>query len=207
VVTVGSDDRIAVGNRLPFDSIPRRGALLVEGPFPASAPLISELLTAGREKDEATVLVSTERPPDAFDPPTDRFGLVAVGIEPDSDAGPGPATYPFPVAVVPDPRDLADIGVQRSRLADLLTGSDGAVRVGVESLSALLEASADPRSVFRFLNASTGRVTTDGGVGVYHVDPAAHDDRTLTVLRGYVDGRVVVRDGELCVHGILDPEG
>ena len=66
--------------------------------------------------------------------------------------------------------------------------------------------------MFRFVHAFTGRIAALGALGSFAVDPEAHDDLTLAMVRGAFDGRVRVRTGdrgpELLVTGCpVSPRG
>ena len=202
------NDQLFFGERLPLGPVRRRSNLLVEGSRTDGAhDVLVELVTAGRSASESTVLVSTESMPTDLvrrgERVADRFGLVCCGGSP-IDA----SEAPFPVST---PNDLTGIGIQYQKFAERLSGDDGSVRVGLDSISTLLLYVNDPRTVFRFLHAFTGRVSTGGGLGVYHIDPEAHDDRTVNVIRQPFDGRVEVRDEdglEIRVSGLPgQPEG
>ena len=72
---------------------------------------------------------------------------------------------------------------------------------GIESVR------TDLFSVLRFVHTLVGRVSEVGGLGVFLVDPAMHDERELQTLSRFCDGRVDVREGddgpELRAQGFL----
>ena len=64
----------------------------------------------------------------------------------------------------------------------------------------------DFTSVFRFLNTTTGRIRSAGGLGIFVLDPDAQDQQTNHTLARAFDGRVEVRESgdgyELRVRGL-----
>lgn len=188
---------------LPVGAVDAGTNVLVEGSgVDGAGDLLDRLLTSGRAPGEAAVLVSTDgstgaagrRVGDAA-----NVGLVCCG------SGPDEPVDGVPASSVGSPGDLTGIGIQFSKVADAVTVGGG-VRVAVDSISTLLLYVEDPRSVFRFVHAFTGRIAALGALGLFAVDPEAHDDRTLAMVRGAFDGRVRVRTGdrgpELLVTGL-----
>jgi hypothetical protein len=83
------------------------------------------------------------------------------------------------------PADLSGTGIALTNaLADL--ESVGPTAVCFDSVTALLQY-ADVQSVFRFLHAVTGRVSSTDAVAHYHLDPAAHDEQTVATVRTLFD--------------------
>lgn len=82
--------------------------------------------------------------------------------------------------------DLTGIGIKLSQC--LAAWEDEAVptHVCLDSVTTLLQY-GDLQRIFRFLNVVTRRVRSVGGVGHYHVDPGAHDARTLGTIRNLFD--------------------
>jgi archaellum biogenesis ATPase FlaH len=67
----------------------------------------------------------------------------------------------------------------------------GEVTLCFDSLSILLQY-ADTERVFRFLHVLTNRLTELGASTHFHLDPAAHDERTIAQLAQAFDSRVSV---------------
>lgn len=205
------DRRFQFGADLPIGSIPAGANVLVEGTsVDGTGDLLDRMLTSGRAPGEAAVLVSTDGSTASagrrFEG-AQNVGVVCCGAGPDDGTGEGLAA-----SSVASPGDLTGIGIQFSKVTDAVSVGGGSVRVGVDSVSTLLVYVEDPRSVFRFLHAFTGRVAAMGALGLFAIDPAAHDDRTLAMVRGPFDGRVRVRTGdrgpELRVSGLAgQPDG
>lgn len=213
--TSGTDDRTRrqyrFGAELPVGAVPAGTSLLVEGTgVDGTDDLLDRMLTAGRTPDEAAVLVSTDGSVESTERRfhgTGNVGLVCCRSAAGGNAGADGIT----ASSVRSPGDLTGIGIQFSKVADAVSVGRG-VRVGLDSVSTLLMYVEDPRSVFRFVHAFTGRITAMDAIGLFVVDPGAHDDRTLAMVRGPFDGLIRVRTGdgdpELRVTGLADqPEG
>ncbi len=118
-----------------------------------------------------------------------RGGVVAVGRAEGSIDNPA-----WAVRTVENPSDLTGVGIE---LSELLSGMANAVddeeelAVCFNSITSLLQY-ADVQRAFRFLHVVTGRVKTVGGVGHYHIDPEAHDRKTLATLKGLFDAVVEI---------------
>lgn len=130
--------------------------------------------------------------------PPARGGIVTVGETSPHVAGDG-----WDVEQVENASNLTGLGITLSGLlSDLASageedGSD--VVVCFDSVTSLLQY-ADLQGTFRFLHVVTGRVESVGGVGHYHIDPAAHDSQDLATLRGLFDAVVDVEaDGSVAV--------
>lgn len=112
------------------------------------------------------------------------------------------------VVSVSSPKDLTGIGMRYSKVyRDLYRSGVRRVRTGVHSVSTLLSFN-DLKPVVRFVHTLAGRVDSADGIGVLLIDPAMHDDRTVSTLAQFCDGRIEVaeRDDEphLRVRGLDD---
>jgi len=85
--------------------------------------------------------------------------------------------------------DLTTLGVTLSQY--LTADGSGRKRLCFDSLTALLQF-VELRQAFQFLHVVTGRVSSADAVGHYHLDPEAHDERTLATIRGLFDAVVDV---------------
>ncbi len=128
--------------------------------------------------------------------PPARGGIVAIGQQ-EAERG-----TDWQVATVENPSDLTGIGIELSEM--LSTMADAAedsqpLTVCFDSITSLLQY-ADLQRTFRFLHVVTGRIKTVGGVGHFHIDPAAHTDQELATLKGLFDAVVEVdEDGAFTV--------
>jgi hypothetical protein len=96
---------------------------------------------------------------------------------------------------VADPSDLPRLGIT---LSEFLTRWDaaGPAILAFDSVTALLQY-ADLQRVYRFLHTLKGRLGSADAISFYHLDPAAHDGRTVATLRPLFDLVVREEDGEL----------
>lgn len=96
-------------------------------------------------------------------------------------AGLGPT-----IASVSSPGDLTGIGIELGNFFEDWADDGNELRLCFHTLTTLLQY-ADLRSVYRFVHALTGRVRSVRGVAHYHLDPAAHDERTVNTLLALFD--------------------
>lgn len=134
----------------------------------------------------------------AGEPPA-RGSIVAV-----SEAVPTVDDDTWTVEHVANGADLTALGIklsnQLSTLVSAAAAEDGEVAVCFDSVTALCQY-ATVQGAFRFLHVVTGRVKTAGGLGLYHIDPAAHDNQELATLTGLFDAVVEVEeDGTIAVQ-------
>jgi hypothetical protein len=98
-----------------------------------------------------------------------------------------PTDGTLPVATaVPDPTDIARVGVRASEYLEAWAGNGCRSVVVLDSLTALVDAVGIERAV-HFVHLLSGRVESVDGRGYYLLDPADHDDVALGVLREAVD--------------------
>lgn len=105
---------------------------------------------------------------------------------------------PNPVEAVENPSDLTGLGITVGRYFEAW-GTDHPTNLCFDSITALLQY-VEFETAYRFLHVLTGRVAAAGGVGHFHVDPAAHDDQTVASLQTLFDAVVTVEDGERVVR-------
>ena len=167
----------------------------------------SSLLTVERPESTDVVSVTVAQSPDdrleswrahvGADLP-DRMGIVDVGGTARSAAA---ATVTAPKSVgggvtiepVADPGDLTSLGIRISGfLADWEDG-DNRIALCFHSLTPLLQY-VDVQRLFRFLHVLTGRVAAVDGVAHFHIDPTAHDDRTINTIKTLFNAVVEVTD-------------
>jgi hypothetical protein len=118
-----------------------------------------------------------------------RGGVVAVGESEGHIDNPA-----WAVRTVENPSDLTGVGIELSELLSGMANAAGEeehIAVCFNSITSLLQY-ADVQRAFRFLHVVTGRVKTVGGVGHYHIDPEAHDRKTLATLKGLFDAVVEI---------------
>lgn len=119
---------------------------------------------------------------------------------------------PARVLTVSGPGDLTGIGMRFSKhYQGLVREGVERVRTGIHSASTLY-AYADGRAASRFVHTVAGRIRSVDGLGVFVADPGMMDDRYITTVSNFCDGRIDVRDEgngpEFRVRGLRDqPDG
>lgn len=182
-------------------------SVLVAGSSHAGARELALRMLTG-PGDEGTILVSTN---DRAASLAERCESVGMAVSPDrvgivDCVGDDTESLPARVLPVTGPGDLTGIGIRFSTLCqDLHDANVAGIRTGVLSLSTLLSFS-DLQTVSRFVHTLTGRIDVERALGVFLVDPAAVDDRSVSTVGQFCDARIDVREGdaspELRVRGI-----
>ena len=181
--------------------------LVLASSFGSTGAEVCTDLLAGDEPGETTVLAVTyrqsarewvERWYDHTVHPPKRGIVVGVGdgTAADLDGLDVHGAGRWSAESVDNPADLTGLGI---RLSDHLDSADGPVRFCFDSLTALLQYT-DVKPAFQFCHALTGRVKGADAVGHYHLDPAAHDDRTLATIMGLFDASIEYGDDEWTVR-------
>ena len=194
---------------VPVDPVLPGTSLLVAGASHAGTREVAFRLLAGGA-GEGTIVVTTnqraarvasncEAAGVTLSP--DRSAIVSCVGQDDRDEDVGAQ-----VVRVTGPGDLTGIGMRYSRLAEELHRNGVTrVRTGVVSVSTLLSFS-DLQTVSRFVHTLVGRVGSVDGLGVFLIDPEAVDERVVSNIAQFCDGRVDVRDDdggpELRVRGL-----
>jgi len=137
-----------------------------------------------------------------------RMAIVSLGEEARESITVSTRSGPETIAIetLSDPSDLTRLGITLSRLLSEAASADSPTTVCVHSLTALLQY-VEPQRLFRFLHILRGRLSSVDAVAHYHLDPTAHDERTVGAFRSLFD--VVVRvsgNGELEVVSRTAPE-
>lgn len=88
---------------------------------------------------------------------------------------------------VSSPGNLTDLGIEVSRYLSEWDGDGNRTVVCFHSLTTLLQY-VDLQRAFRFFHVLTGRVRATDGLAHYHMDPSAHDERTINTLKTLFDG-------------------
>lgn len=102
------------------------------------------------------------------------------------------------------PVDMTGIGIDLSELLELFQDVRGIERnrVVLDNISTMLMYS-DVQTIFRFLHVFTGRVQNVDGMGIYLMDPSAHEAQTLNTIKGLFDGMIeTTEDGEPTYTGV-----
>lgn len=130
-----------------------------------------------------------------------NVAAVGVGDRIQGQAGHGAEEEPVSVpgtdvqtTFVSEPGDLTGIGIKVAQALSAWEDSPNRTHVCLHSVTALLQFS-DVQRVFRFLHVLTKRIESANGVAHFHMDPAAHDDRTLATIRSLFDA-LIEYDGD-----------
>ncbi|AAG19117.1 MULTISPECIES: hypothetical protein [Halobacterium] len=176
--------------------------LLVEGPaMSGKRDLGFRVLAAGTDAGESALVVSTKdsanRVIDAFDgvgdAETATLGVVDC-VTKQQGMG-GERRDAELVRYASSPNDLTGIGIELSELLQRLYEQRDSTRnrILLHSLSTLLMYS-DLQTVFRFLHVFTGRVQSADALGLFTVDGAAHDAKTVSTLKQLFDGVITIQE-------------
>ena len=93
------------------------------------------------------------------------------------------------VETIRNPGDLTQFGVAFTKCLERWEDSERQTRVCFHSLSAFLHY-VDLSAAFKFLNVVRGQLSKAGAVGHFHIEPGAHDERTIRRLRPLFDAVV-----------------
>lgn len=123
----------------------------------------------------------------------DQLAVITVGdtnrsaAATDGGAGAsGPSGYDMSTTTVSSPGDLTGLGIKLSQCLSTWGDHGNETTVRFDSLTTLLQF-ADLKRSFRFIHVLTGRISSAGAVGYFHLDPGAHDEQTLATLSGLFD--------------------
>lgn len=96
------------------------------------------------------------------------------------------ADVPIPVRTVHSPASLTDLGLAIEGCLDDWTTDGARVDVCFDSLTTLLHY-VDVKRAFRFLHTLAPGIRRTDGLAHFHMDPNAHDERTLAIVGSLVD--------------------
>lgn len=182
---------------LPLSGIRAGTTVLVAGSFHAGTRRLALRLLGG-PRDEGAIVVTTNQRAERI---VEEFAQSGVEVARDSAAiidcvGDPDAELPARLVTVSGPADLTGIGMRFSDVYTDFRGNDiDRVRTGLCSVSTLLTFS-DLKTVSRFVHTLVGRVGQVDGLGVLLVDPSNHDERAVSTLSQFCDGRIDVRADE-----------
>jgi hypothetical protein len=126
---------------------------------------------------------------DRHDADPSQFGVIVVG---ETIGTSGDAINPNAVQQITNPSDLTGIGI---KVGEFISGRDEDIAVCFDSLTALLQY-VDLETAYEFLHALTGQLYSAGAVSHFHIDPSAHDQRTVDTLLSLFDAEVDFADGD-----------
>jgi hypothetical protein len=144
-------------------------------------PELVNLLVVSFTDDPARWLTDWER---VGDPP--GTSVLIEEAEREADDRPGVER------LAEEPQDLTGLGIAISERLTDWQGSESLLMF--ESLTVLLQ-HVELKRLFRFLHVLVNRVKATGSTAHYHLDPGAHDDRTIATLTSLFDAVVTYEDG------------
>ena len=97
------------------------------------------------------------------------------------------------VQTIPDPGNLTRIGIATSSVLMEWADDDRPTVLCFRSMTTLLQY-ASTEKVYRFFHELTGHVRAVDGIGHYHLDPTAHEEREVNTLKTLFDSVVEVGD-------------
>lgn len=134
-----------------------------------------------------------------------KLGVVSVGDTTRSTAatGGGPVTFPdrgLTIETISSPADLTGVGIKVTNFLSGWADEEEQISVCFYTLTTLLQY-VDLQDVFRFLHVLTGRLKAVDAIAHFHMDPTAHDERSINTLKSLFDGVVELDDtGEWVVR-------
>jgi hypothetical protein len=208
----------AFSDALPVEPIEAGSTVFVAGQSMSPAKNLATALVAdGCQFGHGSLFISTTTTSERLLSRCDRmypeFEFGRAGVVDCTGQRVDGSAYSTPVRHISSQRDLTGIGMKFSALYESLhAASGGPVRAALVSLSSL-SVYVELRKLFRFIHTVSGRIDSAGGLGVFAIDPTAHDTRAVSTLSQIADGRIDVQeseaaDGELRVRGLSgQPEG
>ena len=94
---------------------------------------------------------------------------------------------------VTGPNDLTGLGIHITEYLKKWQGVGGRTVVCFDSLTAMLQY-VDLETAYQFLHVLTGRFAAVGAFAHFHMDPTAHDDRTIETVLSLFDAAVELDD-------------
>lgn len=182
---------------LPIGDVRAGTTLLVAGPTHVGTRDLGLRLLGGPSGEGAIVVTTNQRASRIVD----DCRRAGVDVSRDGTAiidcvGQGDASLPTRIQTVSTPGDLTGIGMRYADVSAEFKRADvDRIRTGLCTMSTLLSFS-DLQTVTRFVHTLAGRIDSVDGLGMLLVDPANHDERTVSTLAQFCGGRVDVRETE-----------
>lgn len=106
------------------------------------------------------------------------------------------------VTYIGDATDLSAISLQLSGLQDQIMQISDSHRLGMHSLSSLLETNSQ-ESVFRFMQFITGKFRRAGATAMYVMEKGMHDEKHVTMIEHLMDGMLEFSDDKIRTRGLM----
>jgi KaiC/GvpD/RAD55 family RecA-like ATPase len=207
------------GDGLPIAPVAPGSSVLVSGEqFSRADDLARSMVLDGQQRDEGSLFITTNK---SYTKLLDACRQSHPALEPAqlrildcTGQDMATATQNVQAKYVSTQSDLTGIGMKFSALYESLYENmrNGRIRVGLSSLSSLAMY-VDLRTLFRFAQTLSGRIESADGLGVFTINPSAHDSQTVSTLSQVADGKIEVQnveegdefadaDGKLRVRGL-----
>lgn len=194
---------------LPGTEIDPGTNLLVSGPpMTGKRQVAFEALAQGTREGEGAIVVSTKdsapKVLDEYEKLVDNPNDIPIGVVDcvSQQQGATEQETSGRVKYASSPVDMTGIGIELSEFLEEFYANRGIERnrILLHSISTLLMYS-DLQTVFRFLHVFTGRITSADALGLYIIDPTAHEEQAMNTLKQLFDGMITVdeEDGERTV--------
>ncbi|MFB6154349.1 MAG: hypothetical protein ABEJ22_00520 [Haloferacaceae archaeon] len=123
-----------------------------------------------------------------------NLGIVSVGDQSrsaaaSSDGGTGSGL----IETLAHPEDLTGLGIRIDNFLNRWEDASGRTAVCFDSLTTLLQY-VDDSTAFRFMNVLTTKLYAANAFAHFHMNPGAHDDRTVAKMSSLVDAVVESTD-------------
>jgi hypothetical protein len=126
----------------------------------------------------------------------ERFRIILVG-----EGLSGPSSLADPAVEtdsVANPGDLTTLGVRLMEVLSVWSQDDVRIHLRFDSLTPILQY-VGPRTLVQFLHTLTSRLSAGGVTAQFHLDPMAHDSRTVHALGSICDAQVHVEGDSVSV--------
>jgi KaiC/GvpD/RAD55 family RecA-like ATPase len=178
----------------------RKGSniMLIGPPMSGKEPILRHIMHHGAVRKENGIITVTTRRSGAhilawfqenrLTLPLSGIGIIDCVTKKDS-RGPGNEH----IKIVDGPADLTGIGIRISQFFEEFSQKNIVkVQLHINSISTILMYS-NIQKVFRFLHIFTGRIKTNGGLGIYVVESQMHDKQNIAILEHLFDHTIEIK--------------
>lgn len=174
--------------------------MLIGPPMCGKEDILNHIMYHGAVKNENAVITVTTRESaphilewfkeNKLDLPLDRIGIIdCVSKTLGSTVGENQN-----IKIASSPVDLTGIGVRISQFFDefLMKKNNQKIQLHINSLSTILMYS-NIQTIFRFLHVFTGRIKSNGSLGIYVIESGMHDNQTIATLKQLFEGVIEIK--------------
>jgi KaiC/GvpD/RAD55 family RecA-like ATPase len=177
-------------------------SVLVSGPtMTGKDDLLFELLGAGVDRGEASIVVTTDRDgEETLDEITtyaerpDQSLLSGIDCRANSGREEHELDSGALLYSVSEPSEFTGIGIGITKSFERMDDDDVTTgRMALTSLSTMVRY-ADRKTVFKFCHVLSQRLDSAGFVGFFALNSGAHDDQTVQVIKQAFDANIEIRE-------------